>query len=123
MSEKRNKQIESVIRFNLSNYFVSHADVFGEVIVVSDVEMNDRGTLAKIWVTYESFALKDGEESENYEYIIKRIHKNISSIKRYLADHMEIRRLPEIRFEFDLSGYNAGKIDNILAGLKAKGEL
>lgn len=114
MNKKRNKQIESLIRFHLSNYFLYNIDKFKELIIITDSELNESGTYMKIWVTYQQFVFKDGSNPCNYRYVIKRIEHYKKNIIRYLVENLSIRKIPDVKFIFDLSGYRSDKINRIL---------
>jgi len=51
---------------------------------------------------------------ENEQSFIKRVNGYVFDIKKYLAKHAKLRRVPNIRFHLDKGKDYAIKIDNLL---------
>lgn len=120
MSEKRNKQIESVIHHHLSNYFLQNKDLFNENIIVSYIESNPKGTMMKVWVTYDNFVFKDGDDEKSYKYILDRINKYAIEIRSYIFDKVSMRIVPKLSFYFDTSGHRSDKLEELFNKIQEK---
>jgi ribosome-binding factor A len=80
-------------------------------VVVTSVEVTKDLSIARILVR----SLATGDDAEAREKLIRRLRKAASRLRRALGPRLELRRLPELRFEFDTGGDASARVAELLA--------
>ncbi len=106
---KRQRQVASEIRHILGDYFIRDGkELTGDVLVsISRVEMSPDLQNAKIYISIY-------EEDEKSDAVYQSILDNIKDIRYYLAQHVRLRLVPELKIFKDDSMEYADRINKIL---------
>jgi ribosome-binding factor A len=80
-------------------------------LVITSVEITKDLSIARILV--RSLAKED--DAQGRQELMRRLRKVVPRLRRALAPRLELRRLPELRFEFDAGGDASARVTALLA--------
>jgi len=111
MSKIKLERISSQILREVSN--IIHTNVRSKLlknVTLTGIELSNDLSVAKLYYTF----LGDYEEQD----VIEELKKASSFLRNQLADRIEIRHTPELRFQFDKSIEYGSNIERILNNIK-----
>ena len=80
-------------------------------VVVTSVEVTRDLSIARILVR----SLEVGDDPVKRQKLLRRLHRVAGRLRRALGPRLELRRLPELRFEFDTGGDASARVAELLA--------
>jgi ribosome-binding factor A len=80
-------------------------------LVVTSVEITKDLSIARILVR----SLASEDDAQGRQKLMRRLRKVVPRLRRALAPRLELRRLPELRFEFDTGGDANARVAELLA--------
>ncbi|MDA3912594.1 30S ribosome-binding factor RbfA [Oleiagrimonas sp.] len=113
---KRSDRISAMLRREVGS--LVHAAVRDHAlpsVSVSDVEATKDLDVATVWVT----AL----DSTQSKTAVKALNELAKEFRRELSHTLSIRRVPELRFKYDVSVEQGERIENLLQQEKDQGRL
>jgi ribosome-binding factor A len=112
----RLQRIADRIRQELSELLIREiSDPRLQLIYVTDVKVDRELAFADIFVS----AVEGGERSEE---VLAGLESASGFIRRALANRVELRSFPRLRFHWDPTPENADHIEQVLAELRKKNE-
>lgn len=109
---RRPKRVAELLRSHLTELITR--DLGNEklaLLVVTSLEVSDDLSLARIRVRLLG---DDGNERARNE-LVRSIGRAAPRLRRALGPRLGLRRVPELRFEYDLGQDKAQRVDEILA--------
>jgi len=79
-------------------------------VVVTNVEVTKDLSIARILVR----SLVTGDDLERRRALMSRLRKAASRLRRAIGPRLKLRRVPELRFEFDVGGDASARVAEIL---------
>ena len=79
-------------------------------VVVTSVEVTKDLSIARILVR----SLSTSDDPERRRDLMRRLRKVTPRLRRALGPRLELRRVPELRFEFDMGGDASARVAELL---------
>lgn len=112
----KSDKVADLLRHGISNALLKEVeDERLRWISVTEVGVNKDLSVARVFFTVVSPHL-DREGAE------RALEENLKALKGYLASHLRLRQLPELRFQYDETADSAQRIEDLLRSLKPKEE-
>lgn len=109
---RRIERVAGLVRAHLTELIHRElGDVELQTIVVTSVEVSKDLSIARI--LFRSLAKDDSPESRRK--LLGRLKKASPRLRRALGPRIELRRVPELRFEFDVGGDASARVAELLA--------
>jgi ribosome-binding factor A len=108
LNEQLKREISRIIRREVRDPRVG-------VVTVTGVAASPDLMLARVWVRTL------GDEGEGDEEMLEGLRAAAPHIQRHLGDALRIRRVPELRFEWDETLERARRIEAILDDVRPEG--
>ena len=107
----KSDKVADLLKHAISNALLLHlGDPRLRWITLTDVRLTR--DLSVAWVYYTVL-----EDQLDRDAAARAITENLRELKRYLAQHLRLRQLPEIRFRFDTTEEQARRIETLLDGI------
>ena len=108
---KQTKRLAGLIEREISEIVRKEAgDARLKEVTITDVELSNDKSVAKVFYTVLN------EESK--EPVHEALEKAIGFIRSVVAEDLDVRKVPELRFTYDESIAHGARIEEILEGLK-----
>ena len=110
MSSRRIKQMGSLIKETLAQLLLREvSDPRLQNVVVTDVEMSADLKIARVY-----FSKSEMEPSWNEKEALQGFKKASPYLRRMIGEKMELRSVPELRFERDTHNEELNRILNLI---------
>ena len=112
----KEKRLEGIIRKNISDIIQFEVnDPKVGFVTITDVSVSKDHSYATVYVSFLG-------KKERNEAGIKALNNAKGHIRTLLSKRLDIRRCPELIFEFDTAMENGRHIDELLASINAEKE-
>jgi ribosome-binding factor A len=109
---RRIERVAGIVRSHLTELMRRElGDTELSEVVVTSVEVSKDLSIARILV--RSIAV--GDDPARRKRLLQRLKKAAPRLRRALGPRLELRRLPELRFEFDTGGDASARVAELLA--------
>jgi len=109
---RRIERVAGLVRLHLTELIRRElGDAELSSLVITSVEITKDLSIARVLV--RSLASKDDDAGR--QKLMTRLRKVVPRLRRALAPRLELRRLPELRFEFDTGGDASARVSELLA--------
>ncbi len=117
---RRAKRVAELLRAELTDLVIrALGDPALAGLVVTTVVVTDDLSIARIGVRH----LAERSDEKSRARVLSSIARAAPRLRRALAPRLELRRVPELRFEYDLGQDRVERVDEILAEIaRERGE-
>lgn len=117
MTSQRHRQLETHLKRELSRIIRRELSIPGtDLLSVTRVELSSDQKHARVHVSH----LEDDEEARRR--ILGRLIDRVGAIKHYMAEQLDLKYIPELRFEEDTSIREAARLSSIMDELREERE-
>lgn len=117
---RRIERVAGVVRAHVTELMRELGDSVIAEAVVTSVEVSRDLSIARILVR----SLEPTDDAERRRKLLQRLKKATPRLRRALGPRLELRRVPELRFEFDTGRDASTRVAELLAEIarEPKGE-
>jgi ribosome-binding factor A len=109
---RRIERVAGLVRLHVTELMRRElGDTELSTLVVTSVEITKDLSIARILVR----SLASEDDALGRQKLMRRLKKVVPRLRRALAPRLELRRLPELRFEFDTGGDASARVAELLA--------
>jgi ribosome-binding factor A len=109
---RRIERVAGLVRLHLTELMRRElGDAELSSLVITSVEITKDLSIARILVR----SLTSEDDLESRQKLMRRLRKVVPRLRRALAPRLELRRLPELRFEFDTGADASARVSELLA--------
>jgi ribosome-binding factor A len=108
---RRIERVAGVVRLHLTELLRGLGDAVLAEAVVTSVEVSKDLSVARILVR----SLEPRDDAERRKKLLGRLRKATPRLRRALGPRLELRRVPELRFEFDTGRDASNRVSELLA--------
>jgi ribosome-binding factor A len=108
---RRIERVAGVVRLHLTGLLRTLGDSVLAEAVVTSVEVSKDLSVARILVR----SLEPSDDPERRKKLLGRLRKAAPRLRRALGPRLELRRVPELRFEFDTGRDASNRVAELLA--------
>jgi ribosome-binding factor A len=114
---RRPKRVAELLRSHLTELITRDlGDEKLSLLVITSLEISDDLSLARILVR----KLGDDGSEKGRKDLVRSIGRAAPRLRRALGPRLGLRRVPELRFEYDLGQDKAQRVDEILAEIASE---
>ncbi|MBK7581586.1 MAG: 30S ribosome-binding factor RbfA [Myxococcales bacterium] len=114
---RRADRVAGLLRRHLTDLLRELGDERLATIVVTDVAVTDDLSVATLSVR----ALAELADEKAQRGLLKALSQASGRLRRGLAPRLELRKLPELRFRYDLGHDNVRRVDELLHEIAKEG--
>jgi len=111
MSNQKDQKMKEIIR-ELASEFLSRESNRTSLITITNVELEARGSRAKILFT----VLPENQENAALDFFTRRL----SDLREYVGEHARMMRIPFFEVAIDIGEKNRQRIDEIERQVEGK---
>lgn len=107
---RRSDRVSGLLRMHLTELLRDLGDERLATLVVTDVKVSDDLSVATIAVR----SLLDQPDPKHRKALLRSLSQASSRLRRGLGPRLDLRKLPELRFEYDLGHDAVRRVDELL---------
>ncbi len=113
---RRADRVAGLVRVHLAELLRDLGDERLSTVVVTDVDVSDDLSVATLSVR----ALTGDSDAKAQKVLLRALEHASSRLKRGLGSRLELRKLPELRFKYDLGHDAVRRVDALLHEIEAE---
>lgn len=110
VSARRADRVAGVIRAHLTELLGHLGDERLSTLVVTDLSVTDDLSVARVFVR----SLAGPDDPQQQKSLLRALSRVSGRLRRGLAPRLDLRKLPELRFEYDRGHDNVRRVDELL---------
>lgn len=107
---RRADRVAGLLRVHLTELLRDLGDDRLATLVVTEIEVTDDLSVATLSVR----SLAGESDAKSQKSLLRALSHASSRLKRGLAPRLDLRKLPELRFKYDLGHDNVRRVDELL---------
>ncbi len=107
---RRSDRVAGLLRTHLTELLRELGDERLSTLVVTDVRVSDDLSVATLAVR----SLADEPDPKKQKALLRSLSQASSRLRRGLGPRLDLRKLPELRFEYDLGHDAVRRVDQLL---------
>ena len=109
---RRIERVAGLVRLHLTELMRRElGDAELSSLVITSIEVTKDLSIARVLVR----SLATIDDAAGRQKLMRRLKKVVPRLRRALAPRLELRRIPELRFEFDTGGDANARVTELLA--------
>lgn len=113
---RRADRVAGLVRMHLTELLRSLGDARLSTVVITEVDVSDDLAVATLSVR----SLAEESDQKAQKALITALSHASSRLKRGLGQRLELRKLPELRFKYDLGHDNVRRVDALLHEIESE---
>lgn len=113
---RRADRVAGLVRMHLTELLRELGDRRLSTVVITEVDVSDDLSVATLSVR----SLVEESDPKAQKALLRALGHASSRLKRGLGPRLELRKLPELRFTYDLGHDNVRRVDELLHEIEAE---